>query len=196
MPKRTNISKILVIGALLSSAFAAEKIEIQLQHRSSRELQESVELTHLLKKYNLTKYTFTRNIIIEERAMNHAFPVLTLNIYYLGSDDELLSSFLHEQLHWYLRDHPIHMEQAVTELRRLYPRVPVGLPDSADTLESTYAHLVDCYLEIQADRQVIGPERTERVIKHKPWYTWIYKTINRDEKTIAAIVTQNHLDIQ
>ena len=200
MPKRTNISKNLILGALLSSAFAADppagKIDIQLQHHSMREMQEKSELESLFKKHDLAKYTFTRQIVIEERAMNHAFPVLTLNVFYLGSDDELLSSFLHEQLHWYLREHPNQMQQTMAEVKKLYPKVKVGLPDSADTEESTYNHLVDCYLEIQADRQVIGPERTDRVIKHKPWYTWIYKTINHDEKAIAAIVTENHLDIQ
>jgi hypothetical protein len=72
----------------------------------------------------------------------------------------------------------------------------VGLPEGADTEYSTYGHLVDCYLEIQADRQIMGPERTDQVIKNKPWYTWIYQTITRDEKTIADIVTKNHLEIQ
>jgi hypothetical protein len=128
--------------------------------------------------------------------MNHAFPDLTLNVHFFGSDDELLSSFLHEQLHWYLRDRPMQMERAVKELRTLYPKVPVGLPEGADTEYSTYGHLVDCYLEIQADRQIMGPERTDQVIKNKPWYTWIYQTITRDEKTIFDIVTKNHLEIQ
>jgi hypothetical protein len=63
-------------------------------------------------------------------------------------------------------------------------------------LYSTYGHLVDCYLEIQADRQIIGVERTDKVIKNKPWYTWIYKTITEDEKRIGAVVNGNHLDIQ
>jgi hypothetical protein len=28
----------------------------------------------LLKKYDVSKYTFTRTVVIEERAMNHRFP--------------------------------------------------------------------------------------------------------------------------
>jgi hypothetical protein len=186
-------------AALLSlslSAFAKNALEIKSKHHSMREMQVSSELEEILKKYDVSKYTFTNTVIIEERTMNHAFPDLTLNVHFLGSDDELLSSFLHEQLHWYLRDRPMQMERAVKELRTLYPKVPVGLPEGADTEYSTYGHLVDCYLEIQADRQIMGPERTDQVIKNKPWYTWIYQTITHDEKTIADIVTKNHLEIQ
>jgi hypothetical protein len=199
MPKYTATSILSTLATLLFSslpAFPKDAIEIKLKHHSMREMQEKAQLEEILKKYDLTKYTFTRKVIIEERAMNHAFPDLTLNVHFLGSDDELLSSFLHEQLHWHLRDHALQTERAMNELQTLYPKVPVGLPESADTIESTYGHLVDCYLEMQADRQIIGPERTDRVIKNKPWYTWIYKTITRDEKTIADIVNENHLEIQ
>ena len=131
----------------------------------------------------------------EERAMNHAFPVLTLNVHFLGSDDELLSSFLHEQLHWYLAQHRFAMEDTVRQLKAMYPRAPVGLPEGADTEYSTYGHLIDCYLEIQADRELIGRERTDRVIKNKPWYTWIYKTILQDEDRIAALVKAEQLEM-
>jgi hypothetical protein len=196
MSKGAAISIILTLTVLSASSVFADAVEIQTAHHSPREQQEKQELERLLKKYDVKKYTFTNTVVIEERAMNHAFPVLTLNVHFLGSDDELLSSFLHEQLHWYLRDHPMQMEQALTELRRFYPKVPVGLPEGADTMYSTYGHLVDCYLEIQADRTLIGDERTTRVIKNKPWYTWIYKTITEDEKRIDAVVKGNHLDIQ
>jgi hypothetical protein len=176
-------------------AFAADAIDIQTSRHSAREFQEKMELEQLLKKYDVSKYTFTRTIVIDERAMNHAFPVLTLNVHYLGSDDELLSSFLHEQLHWYLAQHRFAMEDAMRQLKVMYPRVPVGLPESADTESSTYNHLIDCYLEIQADRQLIGPERTARVIRSKPWYTWIYKTILRDEDRIATLVKAERLEM-
>ncbi len=176
-------------------AYAGDGIDIQTSHHSVRELQEKVELEQLLKKYEVSKYTFTRTVVIEERAVNHAFPTLTLNVHFLGSDDELLSSFLHEQLHWYLAQHRLAMEDAVRRLKVMYPHAPVGLPEGADTEYSTYGHLVDCYLEIQADRDLIGRERTDRVIKSKPWYTWIYKTILRDEDRIAALVKEERLEM-
>jgi hypothetical protein len=183
-------------GCLFSlSANAGDGIEIQTRHRSARELQEKVELEQLLKKYDVSKYTFTHTVVIEERAMNHAFPVLTLNVHFLGSDDELLSSFLHEQFHWYLAQHRLAMEDAVRRLKEMYPHAPVGLPEGADTEYSTYGHLIDCYLEIQADRTLIGSDRTAQVIKNKPWYTWIYRTILRDEDRIAALVKEERLEM-
>jgi len=193
------ISPILTLGALLLlsvSVFAADTVEIQTSHHSPREQQEKLELEQLLKKYDVSKYTFTRTVIIEEGAMNHAFPALTLNVHFLGSDDELLSSFLHEQLHWYLAKHRAAMEDAVRQLKTMDPHAPVGLPEGADSEYSTYGHLIDCYLEIQADRALIGPERTDRVIKNKPWYTWIYKTILQDEDRIAALVKEEHLEMK
>ncbi len=75
-------------------------------------------LEKVLHDYDLSKYTFTRKVIIEERAMNHAFPELTLNVRFADSEDELLSSFVHEQLHWYLRDHDGPQHHAVQELTR------------------------------------------------------------------------------
>jgi len=192
------ISIIAAFAALILTSpntFAADAIDIQTSHHSPRELQEKLELEQLLKKYDVSKYTITRTVVIEEPAMNHAFPTLTLNVHFLGSDDELLSSFLHEQLHWYLAQHRQAMEDAVRRLKAIYPRALVGLPEGADTEYSTYGHLVDCYLEIQADRELIGRERTDRVIKNKPWYTWIYKTILQDEDRIAALVKAERLEL-
>jgi hypothetical protein len=190
------IRKLLATLLITATAYAAESVDIKTKNGTDRERQLKNELEKIIASNDLSKYTFTKSVIVEERTMNHAFPVLTLNVHFLGSDDELLSSFLHEQLHWYLAAHPVQMQDAVAQLRRFYPRVPVGLPEGADTEYSTYGHLVDCYLEIQADRQIIGVERTNKVIKNKPWYLWIYKTVTDDEPRIAAIVNGEHLEIK
>lgn len=174
---------------------AASTVDVETQNGNSRELQAKAELEGILRKYDLSKYAFTRKVVFEQRAINHAFPVLTMNPEFLGSDDEMLSTFVHEQLHWWLREHPSEMHDAVAQLRRFYPRVPLGLAEGAETEYSTYGHLIDCYLEIQADRELIGPERTSEVIKHRPWYTWIYATIVRDEPRIAAIVARERLSV-
>ena len=184
----------MVFAVFLFGRMAADSVEIHTAHRGPRELQAQQELQTILTKYDLRKYLFTRRVIFDRDAINHAFPELTLNVRFTGSEDELLSSFLHEQLHWWLRNHPNEMERALRQLRRLYPRVPVGLPEGADTEYSTYGHLVDCYLEIRADRRLIGETRTMEVIRRKPWYTWIYRTILHDEPTIASIVAAEHLN--
>lgn len=202
MRRRTYISTHGILAsctlafALVGRALAADSVSIKLAHNTPREMQTEQTLQKILDSYDLHKYLFTNKVVIEERAMNHAFPVLTLNVRFADSPDELLSSFVHEQLHWHLRDHDFQQKEAIAELRRMYPNAPVGLPEGADTAYSTYGHLVDCYLEIQADRELIGPERTDQVIKNKPWYTWIYKTILRDEPRIRFVVQEHGLELR
>jgi hypothetical protein len=187
---------LLGLSARASVTPDAKPVRIDLAHGTEREQKTRAQLEHVLASYDLARYTFTRRVTIEERAINHAFPVLTLNARFADSPDELLSSYLHEQLHWHLRDHSSQQQDAVGELRRLYPAAPVGLPEGAENAFSTYGHLVDCYLEIQADRALIGRERTDAVIRDKGHYTWIYKTVLQDESRIAVLVSRHHLEVK
>ncbi len=170
-------------------------IRVTVQHGSPRERQVRAELLAAVGKYDLTAYTFTRDVIIDQGVINHSFPTITLNVRFAGSEDELLSSYLHEQLHRHLRNHNAQQEQAIAELQRMYPNAPVGLPEAAESAYSTYGHLVDCYLEIQADRQLLGAERAAQVIARKPNYMWIYQTILRDETKIAVVVRRHRLEV-
>jgi hypothetical protein len=190
-----NIETALALLLLLVGTPSTPSVRIDVKHGTSRELKTKAELEQILAAYDLSKYTFTSKVVIEEGAIAHSFPVITLNVRFLNSDDELLSSYLHEQLHWHLQAHRNQTNAAIAQLRKLYPRVPVGPPEGAETEYSTYGHLVDCYLEIQADRQLIGPERTAAVIRNKGHYTWIYSTVVRDESRIAAIVKAEQLNI-
>jgi len=192
---KSAIRAMMLVTVMISTSFA-QSIKIELAHKTERELETKERLEQIIASYDLRKYTFTREVIIEERAINHAFPVLTLNARFANSSDELLSSYIHEQLHWHLREHNSQQQEAIAELRRMYPNAPVGMPEGAENAYSTYGHLVDCYLEILADRQLIGPERTQAAIKNKGHYTWIYKTVLQDEAKIAAVVASHHLGIK
>jgi hypothetical protein len=191
-----SATRALILVTVMTSMSFAQSIKIELAHKTERERETKERLEQVIASYDLRKYTFTREVIIEERAINHAFPVLTLNARFANSSDELLSSYIHEQLHLHLREHNSQQQEAIAELRRMYPNAPVGMPEGAETAYSTYGHLVDCYLEILADRQLIGPERTQAVIKNKGHYTWIYKTVLQDEAKIAAVVASYHLGIK
>jgi len=183
-------------GASITLGSDSPRIAIDLTRNTPREQLTKQTLEQVLASHDLSKYTFTRKVIIEQGGINHAFPTLTLNAYFASSPDALLSSYLHEQLHWHLRNLAAQQQAAITELRRLYPHVPVGLPASAENEYSTYGHLVDCYLEILADRELLGAERTATVIQNKPWYTWIYTTVLRDEQQIAGVVNRHQLRVQ
>jgi hypothetical protein len=179
--------------ALTALTVQTPSVRIDLAHDSERERKTKGTLEQVLATYDLKKYTLTRRVVIEEGAINHALPVLTLNARFASSPDELLSSYIHEQLHWHTQARSAQQQAAVAELRRMYPGAPVGLPEGAETAYGTYGHLVVCYLEIVADRELLGAERTGAVIEHKGHYTWIYATVLRDEKRIAAVVDRHDL---
>jgi len=178
-------------GGFLQAAL----VIVALAHGTPREVATKERLDKLLAAYDLRDYTFTRRVIIEEGVINHAFPVLTLNTGFADSDDELLSSYVHEQIHWHLREHRFQQDAAVAELRRFYPRVPVGLPEGAESPYSTYGHIVTCYLEMIADRRLLGDERAAAVIRNKRHYTWIYGVVVRDEAKVAAVVRRHGLGV-
>jgi hypothetical protein len=190
---------VLLIGAPLLHAqarpSASADIEIQTARGTPAEIQTKLELQSLLRKYDLAKYTFTRQVVIEQGAMNHSFPVITLNVRFRDLPDNLLSSYVHEQIHWYLREHNEARVAAIEELERKYPDAPTAYPQGGGSKESTYGHLITCYLEMQADRRLIGEKRTKRVIQQTPWYSWIWKTVVADEPTIAAVAQAQHLEI-
>jgi hypothetical protein len=69
---------------------------------------------------------------------------------------------MHEQLHWDLARHSQQTQAAEHELRRIYPKVPVGYPEGAQGEQSTYLHLITCYLEMLADRELLRREQAPR----------------------------------
>ncbi len=194
---RTPLHSILI--SLIALVFSSPVLDVQLQHNDEdREQKTKAQLEKILKEYDLSKWTFTRKIIIAARVIPHSHPVLTLSTRHLDSDDLLLSTYVHEQLHWWLDANPDREKNAEDALRKIYPKVPVGNPDGADSEQSTYMHLVDCYLEMQADRALMGRERTDKVMEF--WagdhYRWIYRTVMSDEPKIAEIVRNNHLEVK
>ena len=90
---------ILLLGV---TSYAQDRIEISLKHSSRVEIQTKEQLQRLLQTYDLSRWIFTRSILIDEQAIPHSHPVLTLHTRHLKDDELLLSSFVHEQLHWFL----------------------------------------------------------------------------------------------
>lgn len=177
-------------------AWAAPPVTIALAQGTEREQATRTQLEQLLASYDLGPYTFTRDVVIEEGARNHAFPVLTLNARFAHSADDLLASYVHEQIHWHLKEKGTSQRRAVARLRRVYPGAPVGLPEGADTEYSTYGHLVTCFLELQAMRGLLGADRAAAVVRRKAHYLWIYKTVLSDEETIRSVVREYGLGIK
>lgn len=188
---------LIASGAVLHAQSEPKfNLTIRTAHDSVPELATKAQLERLIAANDLSQWTFTHEIVIDEKSIPHSHPVLTLHARHLKQDDELLSTYLHEQLHWFLTRHPVETQAAEDDLRKLYPNVPVGYPEGAQDTESTYLHLLVCQLEQQADRVVLGDQRTTEVMQF--WagdhYRWVYRTVIQDEAKIEDILKRNHLD--
>jgi hypothetical protein len=147
---------------------AQDTIEISLKNNSKSEAQTKERLQRLLQQYDLSKWIFTRKILIEDGVIPHSHPVLTLNTKEDG--DVLLATFVHEQIHWFLSANFDRTEKAKAELKATYLKVPVGSPNGARNKESTYLHLIVNYLEYQAMRELVGDVRAKEVFEGKGYY--------------------------
>lgn len=134
---------------------AQAEVRIQTKNNTNAELQTKGQLQRLLKEYDVLAWIFTREVVIEENVIPHSHPILTLSTRYLKDDALLLSTFVHEQIHWFLEKNKKEMEEAVKDSKVLFPKVPVGGSEGAIDEYSTYVHLIVCHLEYRAARQTL-----------------------------------------
>src|ERR1035437_5312860 len=110
--------------AFLACAAYAEtpKLHVRTKHGGPGEEQRKEQVERLAKKYDLAKYTITRDIAIDRGAINHSMPVLTLNLRFLDNDDLALSAYVHEQGHWLLVErYRAENPQLFDDLQRNFP---------------------------------------------------------------------------
>lgn len=154
-------------------------------------------LAALRKRHDLERYEFTRLVQIQPAGATRSHPILTLGTRFADTEDMLLATYLHEQMHWYLwrLGGPDHDPIApfFDELVRRYPKAPTSLPEGARSYEQTYLHLVVCWLEVAATTDLIGPERA-RATASTPWgYRWIYRTVLEDWDELGDLYRANGL---
>ena len=189
---------VFVVGiGLASSALGANpRVAISLRHGDVREGATQSQLERLLSQYDLTPWIFTTSVVIDGDSIPHSHPVLTLHTRHLKDDDLLLSTFIHEQAHWFLSRHHEDALKAVAELRELYPSIPVGFPEGSNDSDGNYEHLIVIYLEDEADRKLLGELRAWQVMSFwsQDHYTWLYRTVLRDRTRLRDLVRKYHLD--
>jgi hypothetical protein len=185
----------VVAGLLAGQASASPPVETTAVHGTPAEVETIAQLERLLERHDVRRWLFTRRIRIDGTAIPHSHPVLTLHTRHLKQDVLLLSTFVHEQLHWFLHDRPEATAAAVRDLEKLFPEVPVGFPEGADSRQSTYEHLLVTCLERQALEQLVGKKETERAMAF--WegdhYRWIYRTMRERRKAIGKILKRHGL---
>lgn len=192
-----NIISILLIGHLVVAQTASPQLEITLKHNDQREQQTRQQLQRLVAAYDVSNWVFTRKIVIESgfNVIPHSHPTLTLSTRHLKDDELLLSTFVHEQLHWYLGEKAKETEAAYNELKAMFPKVPVGFPEGGSNEESTYKHILVCYLEYQALKALLGELKARQVMDF--WatdhYTWIYKTVLERGREVGSLMQKHKL---
>jgi hypothetical protein len=166
--RRTTL---LISACLIYSAIASAstpKLNIKTKHGNALEERKREQLERLAQQYDLKKYTLTRDIMVEQGAMNHSMPELTLNPRFLDDDDLALSAYIHEQGHWVLVErHRMDNPRIFEELHAAFPGLPTEYPQGSGGLRDTYFHLVVCMLEWQGMEDLVGSERARRVIEWK-----------------------------
>jgi hypothetical protein len=192
--KRLTALVALALG-VCTGAYGQPSVDISLKQGSASEIQTKEQLQRLLANYDLSPWIYTKSILIDERSIPHSHPVLTLHTRHVKDDELLLSTFVHEQLHWFLSGRREATQEATTELRKLFPNVPVGYPNGAASEESTYLHLLLCYLEHHANRRLLGELRARQVMEF--WatdhYTWVYRTVLDRSRDIGNVLRHHNL---
>ena len=112
--------------------------KIMLVHGTASEQQAREMLLRWLERYMLDKWLYTRVVQIEEGAIPHSHPVLTLSPRtrwndYLADPEQLLAAYLHEQLHWFT----LLEEQADIWDRLAVSRCSAGLCSSSASRRSS-----------------------------------------------------------
>lgn len=170
---------------------AQEGVLISTVNESESEQQIAGRLAGLLREYDVEKWIFTRKINIDQNAYSpHSHPVLTLTTRYMN-DTELLSSFIHEQLHWFEEENAEAREAAVADFMELYPNAPDRPPEGSRGLYSTYLHLIVCFLEYEAMKELVGTEAATESLASRTYYRWVYRTVLEDNGRIKE-VTEKH----
>jgi pyrimidine deaminase RibD-like protein len=125
-------------------------------------------LIALRRRHDLARFEYTRHVRIVPAGPTYSHPILTLGTRFTETEDLLLSTYLHEQMHWYLwlLGGPDHDPVApfFDVLVRRYPQAPIWLPEGARSYEQTYMHLVVCWLEVEAAAELIGRARANRIL--------------------------------
>jgi hypothetical protein len=148
-----------------------------LRHDSAPERATRTQLDRLFDGYDLTPWLFTRAVLIDDDAIPHSHPLLTLHTRHLRDDLLLLSTFIHEESHWYLTEHQADVDAAVVELRAIAPGLPVGFPDGAQSETSSYEHLLVIALEERGLKRLVGELAAHEAMEF--WATDHYRALYR-----------------
>jgi hypothetical protein len=188
MRRFTTLALTCLLFAALAHGQSGFKIELKQNSRTEQQTKDQLE--RLLRTYDIKQWIFTNSVLIDDTAIPHSHPVLTLSTRHIKDDELLLSTFVHEQFHWWASENNGATRQSIAELREMFPKVPAGAPEGAADENSSYLHLVVCYLEHRAMRELLGELKSRQIMEFwaNDHYTWIYKTVLERPRDISTVL--------
>lgn len=169
---------------------------IAAKHAAPAEEATRRQLERLLDQYDLSPWRFTDAVEVEADVIPHSHPVLTLSTRHVNDDLLLLSTYVHEQSHWYFQVHRAATRAAMAELEAQFPGLPVGFPDGANDHDASYEHLCVNAFEYQALRRLVGELTARQVLEF--WagdhYRVIYRTVLDHDRDIRAVLKHHGLE--
>jgi hypothetical protein len=169
--------------------------EIVLVKDTERERQTREQLLRLFAQYRLDKWRYTEKVQIEEGAIPHSHPILTLNTQLLADDEQFLGVYIHEQMHWFLllEEKFEQGKQALETFRDMYPNLPIKPPEGCGREFSNYLHIAVNYLEYLGLSELLGAEDAHRTLERVTHYTKIYELVLRDSERIGEVMNRHGL---
>lgn len=151
-------------------------------------------MLHLAQVYDLRPFLFTKKIHVESMVIPHSHPVLTLNTRSAEKPKKILSVWMHEELHWWMDKNPKATNLAINELKKIYPNAPKGMGATPD---STFLHLLVCFLEMKAVALYVGDKEArsiiEEIMRKDKLYPWIYYQVLYKDFAIKKIIKKHKL---
>lgn len=175
---------------------AIENIEIDLTEAQSAAEQVRELLNKLRSEHDLSQFEYAPRMRIAPGAIPHSHPVLTLNTM-VRTEGALLSTYLHEQMHWYVTWYSyarLHEWSSIrTELEARYPAVPTTFPEGAHTPASSYLHLIVNWLEVETTSLFLGRETANAIAARNFVYSGIYRMVLADWDQLSDLYSKHGL---
>ncbi len=184
-----------VYNFFIKKLFKEKELVIKTVNKTDVEIKTKDKLESLLSKYDTSKWIFTNKILIKEGLRSHSHPVLTVATQHYQDDLLLLATFIHEQIHWFVKA-KVNGRKILDELKQKYPEVPVGFSIGGGHDEfSTYLHLIVCYFEYKALEKLVSTKVAEETLKRRDVYSWVYKTIFDNKEYFKELFKKHNYSI-
>lgn len=193
-----HFSLIFTLSSCATFKMAKADIVIKTAKGTTREEKGKQLLQDIIEHYKVQEYFYTDKIFIEEGAIPHSHPVLTLNTRLIDNKDAFLSSFIHEQIHWYLSQSQLKekLQKFIVFAKKQYPQIPVGKKQGgARDNYSSYLHLAVNFLEYEGLKHFVGKARALKWFYDKKVYGGLNEIVLRDMEILKSKIYSLGLNV-